>query len=181
MAATTDPVRWEKEAQTAYAQGAYEAAAQAFENAALAYEESGETLKAAEMRNNASVAWLQAEHPEAALRCVEGTPELFARAGDERRQALALGNQAAALEALGQAETALNLYRQAADGLKAVGEMENYALVMRRISALQVQTGRRVDALFSMQAALEHQPRLSPRERMLKSLIGTVQRLMGIK
>ncbi|WP_299026448.1 hypothetical protein [uncultured Thermanaerothrix sp.] len=181
MGTAMDPVLWEKEAQTAYAQRAYEIAAQAFEKAAGAYDEGGEVLKAAEMRNNASVAWLQAERPEAALRCVEGTPELFAQAGDKRRQALALGNQAAALEALGQAEIALEIYRRAADGLKAVGEMENYARVMRRISALQVQTGQQFAALFSMQAALEYQPKLSPRERMLKSLIGTVQRLMGIK
>ncbi|MCX8023906.1 MAG: tetratricopeptide repeat protein [Thermanaerothrix sp.] len=169
------------EAQAAYAQGDYETAARLYEEVAGGFNAVGDVLKAAEMRNNASVAWLQADRADEALRCVEGTPQIFAQAGDEHRRALALGNRAAALEALGQPKEALSVYREAAERLKALGDDENYALVKRRISALQVQMGHRIEAVFSMGEALEHQSRLSARERMLKSLIDLFQRAMGIK
>lgn len=94
---------------------------------------------------------------------------------------MALGNRAAALEALGRSKEALTAYRDAAERLKALGDNENYAVVKRRISALQVRMGHQIEAVFSMQDALEHQPRLSAREKALKSLFGALRRVMGIK
>lgn len=169
------------EAQAAYTQGTFETAARLYEEIAKGYEAMGDVLKAAEMRNNASVAWLQANRADEALRCVEGTVEIFAHAGDGHRQALALGNRAAALEALGQLEEALTVYREAAERLMAVGDNENYAVVKRRISALHVKMGNQIAAVISMDDALEHQPRLSAREKALKSLFGVLRRVMGIK
>jgi len=181
MEATTSPDELAERGKQAYDQGAFHEAARYFEEAALAYQALNDRLNAAEMRNNASVAWLRADLPEKALASAQGSDTVFAEAGDLRRQGMALGNQAAALEALERFAEALNLYRRAADALKAAGENEFYGIVMQRIAALQVQQGKRLEALFSMEAALENKPRLSPKEQTLKSLIGTVRRMMGLK
>lgn len=181
MEAMITPNELAERGKQAYEQGAFREAAQHFEKAALAYQALNDELNAAEMRNNASVAWLRADFPEKALASAQGSETVFAKVGDLRRQGIALGNQAAALEALGQVVEALSLYRQAADALKTAGENEFYGIVMQRIAALQVQQGKRLEALFSMEAALENKPHLSPREQTLKSLIGTVRRVMGLK
>ena len=55
-------------------------------------------LQAAENLNNCSVAFLQAGKAEAAYQAVADTPQFSKNAGDIRRQAMALGNRAAALE-----------------------------------------------------------------------------------
>src|SRR3990172_8550309 len=81
-------------------------AADSFRQAAQAYQERGDQLAAAEMRNNAGVAHLGHEQWTEALAAVEGTPEVFRAGGDRLRQAQALANQAAALEGLGRAPEA---------------------------------------------------------------------------
>jgi tetratricopeptide (TPR) repeat protein len=84
---------------------------------------------------------------------------------------MALANQAAALEGLGQLEAALERYTRAAEFLKQVGENEMRALVLKNISTLQLRTGKQLQALASMDAALDNQKRLSWRERMLQKLL----------
>ena len=85
-----------KEAERAYQSKNYLAAAQAYRAAADGYSHIEEPLQAAEMRNNASVAYLQGDQPEKALEAALETDQIFAAEGDSRRQAVALGNQAAA-------------------------------------------------------------------------------------
>ena len=75
-------------------------------------------LLAAEMSNNESVALLQAGQPGRALEAARGTDALFASASDPKRQAMALGNQAAALDALGRSDEALETYRAPRRSLK---------------------------------------------------------------
>jgi len=90
-----------KEAERAYQSKDYLAAALAFNAAADGSSTLGDGIQAAEMHNNASVAYLQADQPEKALESALDTNQVFAEVGDSRRQAIALGNQAAAYEALG--------------------------------------------------------------------------------
>jgi hypothetical protein len=92
-------------------------------------------------------------------------------AGDFRRQSLALGNQAAALEALNQTDEALQKYNQCADLLKQTGEPDYRAHVLKSISALQMKTGHQLEALASMNAALDNKKQLSLQERFIKKLI----------
>ena len=94
------------EGKSAYQQGDFLTAARAFEAAAESYTAAGNALNAAEMSNNSSVAFLQAGEAQEALRSVEGTPAVFAAAGDKRRQGISLGNLGAALEAVGRLDEA---------------------------------------------------------------------------
>lgn len=171
MSESLSPAALVKEAKKAYQQGNYPVAAQAFEAAARGFAAQKDAVNAAEALNNQSVALLQAEDPEAALKAVEGTADVFAEAGDLHRQALALGNQAAALEALDQFDEAVTLYQQAADLLKQVGDDELRLRTMQAVSALQLRTGRQLEALGSMQAGLEDVKHLSPKQRLLKRLL----------
>ena len=101
-----------KRGKKAYDRGNYLQAAEDFEEAHKAYELQGDVLNAAEMANNCSVAYLQADEPEKALQAVEGTPEIFAHAGDLTRQGMALGNYAEALSELDQPDEAIDAYRK---------------------------------------------------------------------
>ncbi len=166
-------------ARRAYQAGEYLAAAQGFAAAAAACQAQGDLLTAAELRNNQSVALLQAGDPQGALQAVEGTPEQFAAAADRRRQALALGNRAAALEALGRLEAAAADYRQAADLLADLDEPELRAATLNALGAVYLKLHRPADAALAAQAALENQPHPSLKQRLLRRLTRLAFRLPG--
>lgn len=169
-----DPIKPDQllnEGNNAYRRGDYLASARAFEAACESYHTLGESVRAAEAANNASVAYLQAGDEQASLRVVEGTPQLFADAGDLRRQGMALGNLAAALEANRRLEEAVELYQQSADVLKQAGEDQLRANVMQSLSALQLRTGRQLEALATMSAGLEDVKHPNPKQSILKRLL----------
>jgi tetratricopeptide (TPR) repeat protein len=160
-----------KEAQKAYKKQDYAHAAQSFRSAAVALSGVGDELAAAEMLNNTSVAYLQAGYPELALETAAGTDKKFAAANDIKRQAIAIGNQAAALEGLGKLEEALSLFETSADLLKQCGELELRASVMQSLSAVQLRLGRQLEALASMQAGLENIPHPTAKQRLVKKIL----------
>jgi len=171
MAEATSPQSLAKEGKSAYKRGDYQAAAHAFEAARLGYQTIGDELNAAEMANNCSVAYLQAGDGEAALAALEGSETIFTQAGDLRRQGMALGNRGAALEALERNEEALVVYQQAADILQQAGEDQLRAQVMQSLSMLQLQMGRQLQALASMQNGINGVERPSASQKMLKKLL----------
>ncbi len=88
-----------------YAKGAFEVAAGLFSQSAQAYASVQDELNAAEMKNNQSVALLKAGKAEAALQATEGTEEIFQKAGDQKRQGIAIANRAAVIfEEIGEGD-----------------------------------------------------------------------------
>ncbi len=179
MNETLAPEQLAEEAKRAYQRGDYLAAGRAFEAAANSYRAREDSINTAEMLNNSSVAYLQAGDGVAALRVVEDTPRVFAEIGDLRRQGIALGNLGAALEAVGSNDQALEAYRQSADLLQQVGEAELRANVMQSLSALQLKTGRQLEALATMQSGIEGLKRPSLKQRMLKKLLNLPFKLLN--
>jgi tetratricopeptide (TPR) repeat protein len=167
-----------RRAQETYQAGRFPEAAGLFEQASRQYSQGGDELNSAEMANNRSVALLQSGDAQGALAAAEGTDRVFALAGDARRQALALGNQAAALEALKRLDEALERYWQSSNLLKQVGDEDSRAVVLKSISALQIRTGHQLEALASMDAALGGQKKLSIKERFLKKLLDVPMRML---
>lgn len=157
--------------QAAYQARKFPEAAVAFEQAARAYRASGDEVAAAEAANNSSVAYLQAGNAQKAFEMAENTHLVFATQGDLTRQGMALANQAAALEGLKRFKEALELYRQSSEAFKSSGDHELRAMVLQNISALQLRTGEQLQALATMDAALEQKKRLSPKEKFLKRLL----------
>jgi tetratricopeptide (TPR) repeat protein len=179
MSEILQPEQIKKEAQDAYKSGDYQAASQAFGVAAEGYRLAGDLLNAAEMDNNRSVALLKVDDPAGALCAVEGTDLVFAEAGDVRRQAMALGNRAAALEALDRFEEALSDYEKCAEYFKEIGEHEMRAVTLKSISTLQLRTGHSMEALASMQAGVSAIERPGLKHRLLKKLLDIPSKLLN--
>lgn len=175
----TSPQALAEKAQSAYQKQNYPLAAQLFEQAAAAHRSDGETLLAAEMANNCSVAHLKAGNADAAYQAARDTDRVFATAGDRQKQAVALANQAAALEGANHLNEALDLYLQSSQILKEINDQEMRPYVLQCIAALQLRTGRQLEALLSSDVALDMKKNLSVREKVLKKLLGTASKLLG--
>lgn len=154
-------------AAQAYESGDFERAAKLYAEAAAGIEGP----EAAELRNNASVAWLQAGNADAAHQAVRGTAEIFAQAGDLRRQALALGNEAAALDALGRLAEAAALYQNCADLLENAGEDQLRSNVLQSLSALLLRQRKWFEALAAMNAGLRGVKNPTLKQRILRTLL----------
>ncbi len=153
-----------------FRQKKYSEAAQLFENISNILKENDSILKSAEISNNASVAYLLNGNAQKAFEMAKDTHFIFENENDWKNSGLALGNQAAALEELGDKKKAFDLYQLAAENLKKAGEMESRAYILKRISSLQMQKGEQFEALGSMSAALQQLPKLSRKEKFIKKL-----------
>lgn len=158
------------EAQNAYKRKDFHTAAGAYQAAAANFSARGIQTSAAEMKNNASVAFLQSGDAESALRIALNTDQVFAETGDTRRQAIALGNQAAAYEALGQLEAAARAYETSAELLKMIGDQELRPVVMQSLSSIQLRLGRQMDALVTMRAGLDQIEKPNLKQRIMKKI-----------
>ncbi len=161
-----------KEAKSAYQAGNYATAAQSFEAARQSYLSANDLLMAAEMANNCSVALLQTGDKERALAILEGTETIFLQASDRQRQAMALGNQAAALEALNRLDEAEQAYWKSAEILKEIGEKDLHVSVMQSISAIQLRTGRQLQAVATMHAGVNNIEKPTLKQRFLEASFG---------
>jgi tetratricopeptide (TPR) repeat protein len=123
---------------------------------------------AAEMRNNASVALLQTGKAKESLEAALETDKIFAEAKDIKRQGMALGNQAAALEALARYDEALEKYDLAAALFAQAGEGDMRALVMKSAAAIKLKTGKVTASAFKMIGSLDANPHPGFFERILK-------------
>jgi len=168
---SSNPQELAKQAKSAYQSRQYLEAAQLFESAANLYTSLGDAINAAEMASNRSVSLLQAGDAKGALMALSGVEQVFEQAGDTRRQAVVVGNEAAALEAMNLIKPALEKYKHCSELLKQAGDTEARAVVLKTISQLQMRSGHQLEALATMDAALEQQKNLSLKERFLKKLL----------
>lgn len=168
-----------EQAKTAYQDEDYSSAAELYKAAENEYSTAGDPLLAAEMANNRSVALLKAGDAKGALLAVEGTDAVFSRGNDEKRQAMALANQAAALESLKRYPEALERYEQSSELLKRIGENDLRAYVLKSISAVQLRQGKQLEAIASMQASLDNKPNPGVKDRFMKRLISQVFKLLS--
>ena len=179
MSEIISPEHLEEEGKRAYAEERFEDAINAFKAAVEGFAAKNEPVKAAEMQNNLSVIHLQAGDADEALAAVGDTPVFFEAANEPLKRAMAIGNQAAALEALEKYAEAEEHYRTCAVLLKELGENELRATVMQSISRLQMRTGRYLEAVSSMQSRLDQIQKPSARQRFLKKLLDLPFKLMG--
>jgi hypothetical protein len=106
---------------------------------------------------------------------VGDTDEYFAEAKDIKRQAMALGNQAAALEALHRYDEALAKYEHSAQLFGDVKEGEMRAMVLKSAAAIKLKTGKVMDSAYKMIGAMEAREKPSIFERIMRYLF----RLIG--
>jgi hypothetical protein len=102
---------------------------------------------------------------------LDGIEEYYNSIEDRRRQGITVGNQASALEALERIDEALTAYQRSADLLEESGDDQLRATVMQSLSTLQLRTGRKIQALVSMQQGIEGLKKPSPIQKMVKNLL----------
>ena len=168
---TLNPQQLADEGQAEYRKGEYLSAARLYKAAAEGFLASGNELVAAEMANNCSVAFLKGGNAEAALEAVMGTDIVFVNKGDILRQAMAIGNQAAALEKLKRLDEALSAYEKSAELLEDAGEFELRAYVLQSISSLHLRKGHYLEAYAKMLDGVMGLDKPDFKQRLLKSLM----------
>ena len=166
---TLEPDQLAEQGKQAFKNKKFDEAAELFSQAAEGYTLShAGLLMSAEMRNNVSVALLQAGKPQESLTAALYTDQIFADAKDVKRQGMALGNQAAALEALNRYDEAIEKYDLAAQLFGQAGEGDLRALVMKSSAAIKLKTGKVTDSAFKMMGSLDAKDNPSLFERILK-------------
>jgi tetratricopeptide (TPR) repeat protein len=134
----------------------------------------------AEMKNNLSVALLELKDPEAAYQSALGTDLVFQSLGNKKSQAMALANLGTALNALGKKEEALAHFEQSSELFKEVGEKLLRATVLRKISDLQISTGKPLQAIASIQASYNQKDKKTLKEKVFSGVLGQiVQKFFG--
>lgn len=137
-----DPIHLTERGKEEYAKGNHAVAADLFAEAAQAYADKQDGLNAAEMKNNQSVALLQAGKAKEAFQATDGTETVFQKAGDIKRQGIAISNRAAALEGLKKVDEALSEYERAASLLEEAGEGDMHSVVRKAAANLNLKRGR---------------------------------------
>lgn len=166
-----DPKTLAAEAAQAYQEGDFQNAARLFGEAASAFSAQGNPTQSAEMKNNQSVAFLQAGNPGASYQAASGTASVFAEVNDPRREGMAFGNEAAALQALGRAKDALETYRLAAEAFKRADEDQLRAAVMQAMAGIELKQGKIMAALLTMQMGLAGLKHPTLKQRILLALL----------
>ena len=123
------------------------------------------------MANNIAVTLIQIGQPQEALKALKGTAEIFSESGDQRMQAQAIGNEAAAYEAMKQPTKAIELYQRSLRLFDEIGDDEARSYTLQALSRLQLKGGQAFQALDSMQAALDARPRRGWIGRIIQSLL----------
>ena len=176
MVTSTDLKKLAEDGKTAFEAGQYEAAAGLFENAAQGYASLNDKANAAEMKNDLSVALLKLGRGQAALDAVLGTDQVFARASDLKRQGMAMGNQAAALESLKRWDDALAAYERSAGLFADAGEGELRSVVLKSAAAIKLRRGKIGESAIKMIGSIEAKEKPSLFDRLLKFLLRFAQR-----
>ncbi|NPV56985.1 MAG: hypothetical protein HPY76_10005 [Anaerolineae bacterium] len=166
-----EPLSLIHSAERSYRSGNFLAAADQYNLAVQAYENNGQPEVAAEHKNNASVCYLKAGHADRALKIAIGTDLVFENSGNVQKQALALGNQAAAMQALGKLDEAESHYIECAHLLRSSDGQDKLFEVYSELSTVQIKRRKYLQALASMNSGLGYKQHLSLRQRILKSLL----------
>jgi tetratricopeptide (TPR) repeat protein len=176
MATEIDPKKLTEDGKLAFQAGQYETAAAMFDRAARGYAALSDQANAAEQKNNLSVALLKMGKPQEALDAASGTDEIFARAKDLKRQGMAVGNEAAGLEALKRLDEALSAYERSAALFAEAGEGDLRSMVLKAAAGIKFRRGKVTDSAYKMIGSLEAKDKPSIFERILKFLLRLVQR-----
>lgn len=168
---TINPITLAENGKNEYGKGNFKGAAGLFAQAAQAYTSLKDELNAAEMKNNESVAWLQAGRAKEALHATDGTEALFEKAGDLKRQGIAVSNRAAALEGLKKWQEALQEYDRAASLLEQAGEGDMHSVVRKAMANLNLKRGRINDSQMDVYDSLRLVEKPSFTQRIMKFLM----------
>lgn len=168
---TLNPLTLAEDGKAEYQKGNFKAAASLFSRAAQAYASAKDDLNAAELKNNESVALLQAGKAREALQATDGTEQVFQKAGDLKRQGIAVSNRAAALEGMKKWQEALAEYDRAAALLEQAGEGDMHSIVRKAAANLNLKRGRITDSQMDIYDSMRLVEKPTLTQRLMKFLM----------
>jgi tetratricopeptide (TPR) repeat protein len=171
MSELSDPKLLTENADRVYQEGDFENAARLYGEAASVFQAQGDPVTAAEMKNNQSVSFLQLKDAQSAYDAAAGTAEIFAAAGDFRRQGIAFANEATALQALNRLDQAIEKYLQSAEVFKQANEEQLRSSVMQAVAGIYLRRFKISEAMnyLSYSVADLKQPTL--KQKIIKALL----------
>jgi tetratricopeptide (TPR) repeat protein len=172
---TPEPNQLAEQGKLVFQNKQFNEAIELFHQAAEGYHAAGDELMSAEMKNNMSVAYLQTGEAQQALDAALGTDLIFETAKDIKRQAMAIGNQAAALEALKRNDEAIAAYERSAELFAQINEGDLRSMVMKSAAAIKLKTGKLTDSAFKMMGSLDVKEHPSLFERILRFFLRFVK------
>jgi tetratricopeptide (TPR) repeat protein len=164
-----DPITLADEGKQTYEKGNYLAAADLFRQAAQAYAATQDELNAAEMKNNRSVALLQAGKAKEALQATEGTEQVFEKQAISSR-GIAVSNRGA-LEGLKKWKEALAEYDRAASLFEQIGEGDMHSIVRKAAANLNLKRGHLSDSQMDVYDSLRLVEKPTLLQRIMKFLV----------
>lgn len=170
-----EPAQIAAQGKQAFENKQFDQAAGLFRQAAEGFKADHSDLMTAEMMNNLSVALLQAGRAQEALDAALGTDQTFAGLGDIKRQGMAVGNQAAALDSLNRHDEAIAAYERSAELFAQVGEGDLRSMVMKSAAAIKLKKGSLTDSAFKMMGSLDVKDNPTFFERILKFLLRLIK------
>ncbi len=176
MTTDSDLKKMAEDGKLAFEAGNYDSAAGMFENAARGYASLNDRLNEAEMKNNLSVTLLKLGKAQEAFDAATGTDAVFAQANDLKRQGMAVGNQASALEALKRLDEALAAYERSAQIFADAHEGDLRSMVLKSAAGIKLKRGKVTDSAVKMVGSLEAKDKLSIFERILRFFVRLVIR-----
>jgi len=159
-----------------YSKKHYQQAIDGFTLCLQGFQEKGDELSVAEMKNNLCVIHVQLKNGTEAYSFVQDTDKVFAAHGDVRKQAMALSNTASALELLHRNDEALELYQRALDLFKEVGEKDMRTSVLRRVADLQLKTKRELQAMASLEAAYSQKENGTIKDSFFRTVLNRIRK-----
>jgi tetratricopeptide (TPR) repeat protein len=167
----SSPQTAEVEGQQLFVQEKYYEAAEQFTLAQGAYADEGDELRAAEMLNNAGVAYRRCRKHKDAAEALEGAAVLFARLGDEPREAQVLGNLGGLYSKMKRYDRAEECFQSAIGRFQELDDRARQSETLRAMAIMRFKRGRRSEALATYEDALYFLPHPNFLQRVARLLL----------
>ncbi len=149
----------------------YALAADYFSRAAVSAKENQQDTDEAEIRNNLSVTYLMSGDARQAYETALGTDKVFAAHNDIKRQAMALGNIAQALEEMKEYTQAVDVYDEAIALLKGQNFNDIRSMLFRRKAIVQGKAGDTYQAVASLDSSIDAKPSQGLKDKFFKQFL----------
>ena len=129
--------------------------------------------------NDMGVVYQKLEDYAAAHKALDEAEGRFTALDDKKGQAQTLGNRAALYEAEGSLDEAVELYKESAEMLEAVGENDMAMYVWQAVSRLRTRQGQYIAAIGAYEEGVSKMPKKSLKRKILEQILKTPTSLLG--
>lgn len=138
-----------------------------------------DSQQSAQIYNDLGVVYQKLEDYPAARKALDEAERIFTALDDKKGQAQTLGNRAALYEAEGSLDEAVELYKESAAMLEAVGENDMAMYVWQAVSRLRTKQGQYIAAIGAYEEGVSKMPKSSFKRKVLERILKAPTSLLG--